>query len=829
MRKIAFIVTPLVLIAEQSIDIGEVEVSDSKSLNTQTSSYVSSRTITQGKLKAQTKKDGTISDALRSNPNVILNKTADSSTESGEISPKDVSINGASFYQNNFMVDGLNFNDDINPAGYRTLFKNTWRGPTLGSQAINLSSDLLKSIEVIDSSVSAKYGGFQGGVVNAKTRDPKKGFHGVVSGGYTSGDLSKNFIDPLVRDNYKNSTGWYDKSDFSKRKYRFGMEGYVSDDFGLLFDYTKHKSIIKTHTKDSIMDPKIAEFPNETRDAQNYFIKGIYRAGDRVNIKPSYLYSKQNSRSFIEHDLNSAMDNKFGGFALNLDVEADLDSVFLEQKVSYSEFESSRYFDFKNGLYDYAKSNLKNWGNSYNARDGLFHSYYGGLGDIKQLQKTFTYNIDATLSEFEIFNTKHNIINGFEYENKRGSYRTLTPFAEYFTPKALPDGYICDKDDLTCINDNSFGGKGQYLSELYYYGNVYNKATMNKFALYLEDEILYDKFKFRPGVRMERNSINSDVNIAPRFVSEYEFIGENFLGFGLNRYYGRELFAQKIYNDMYAHQEDFIRNHPNEKFTKTANDINGFLGNKFKTPYDDELSLFYRGDIKNARLDLKYIKRKSRDEVKVTSRKKAGLGSVAGLDDNYYIYTNDGKTDSDIYTFTVQNIDPIEFINTKNYFELGYTHMKRDRNFNKYTDSDLYLDRKILYNGKERTIGELPTVDFYTPDVLRLAHTMQVPYFGITLSNFINYESGNEALVRGFDKAKKMQTYTKVNLPSRTTWDARVAYDKNLHKDVEFFANFDINNILNKKQKIDADSIDDKIYYTYATGRNLYLEVGLKW
>lgn len=106
---------------------------------------------------------------------------------------------------------------------------------------------------------------------------------------------------------------------------------------------------------------------------------------------------------------------------------------------------------------------------------------------------------------------------------------------------------------------------------------------------------------------------------------------------------------------------------------------------------------------------------------------------------------------------------------------------------------------------------------------------MQVPYFGITLSNFINYESGNEALVRGFDKAKKMQTYTKVNLPSRTTWDARIAYEKNLHKDVEFFANFDINNILNKKQKIDADSIDDKIYYTYATGRNLYLEVGLKW
>lgn len=832
MRKFTLILTPLCL-AAQSVDIGEVEISANTAKTTNLSSYSSSKTLSNFKLNTQTKKDGTITDAIRLNPNISLNKTANSASESGEISPKDLSINGASFYQNNFMVDGVNFNDDINPAGYRTLFKNVWKGPTLGSQAINLSSDLLSSIEVIDSSVSAKYGAFQGGVVNSKTRDPRSGFHGIVSSGYTSGKWSKNYIDPIVMELYLNSTGWYDKSDFTKRKYRVGVEGYASDEFGVLFDYTKHKSIIKTHTKPSILDPKIAQFPNDEREAENYFIKGIYKASDRVTLKPSYLYSKQISRSFIEHDINSAMDNKFGGFALNLEAGIDLDMLFLEQKISYLEFESSRYFDYKDGLYAYRKSNIKNWGNYLNQRDDQYYSYYGGLGDIRQVQKTFSYGVDATFSEFELLNLKHNLIAGLAYENKKGSYKTLTPVAEYSSPKELPSGYICAKCDLTCSNDDSFNGKGQYLSELWYYGNVNNKASMDKIALYLEDEMIYNKLKIRPGVRVERNSINGDLNIAPRFVSEYEFADKNFVGFGLNRYYGRELFAQKIYDDMYVHQENFERKHPDEKFIKTGNRKNGFLGNKFKTPYDDELSLFYRGDIKNARLNLKYIKRKSRDEITLKSREKAGLKEIEGLSNNYSIYTNDGKTDSDIYTLTIQNIAPLEFLNTKNYLELSYTRMDRSRNFSTYTDTNIE-DKKVIYNGAEIRYCDLPVVDYYTPNAMRLSHIMHLPNLGVTLSNFINYESSNEALVRnGYDSVKKMSTYTKLKLPSRTTLDSRVSYERNLHKDVAFFANLDINNLLNQKQKINfnSDIVNKKTYnyYTYTTGRNFYLELGLKW
>ena len=96
-----------------------------------------------------------------------------------------------------------------------------------------------------------------------------------------------------------------DKSDFSKRKYRFEIEGYVSENAGVLFDYSRNDSVIKYKTKNSILDPKLARFPNDKRINENYFLKGIFHSNQNLTIKPNFLYAKQISKSFIEDDLNS--------------------------------------------------------------------------------------------------------------------------------------------------------------------------------------------------------------------------------------------------------------------------------------------------------------------------------------------------------------------------------------------------------------------------------------------------------------------------------------------------------------------------------------------
>lgn len=469
------------------------------------------------------------------------------------------------------MIDSVNFNYDLDPAGKRPS-RGIWWAPTLSSQAMNIDTDLLKSIEVIDSGVSAKYGGFQGGVVNAKTRDPQKGFHGILSTSHTSKNWSKIFIDPVVEKNYTENPMmlWLNKSDFSKWRYRAGMEGYVSENFGLLFDYTRTSSTIKNITKPGVMDSSIATQPDDKRRAENYFIKGVVNVGDNVILRPSFLYALHKDRTSIEYNLGSDMSLHLGGYAAAIEADIDLDAVFLEQSLSYSRYTTSRYFDDKGGLYEYRKSNIKNWGN-YNSR-GTTYSYQGGLNDIKENQKNLSYKLDASLKEFEAIGALHDVKGGLELTSQRGSYEVLTPYNSYGSPSALPTGYVCASGDKTCINDDSFGGRGQFLTTRKYYGNVKNTLNLNKISFYIEDEMKFGKFKIRPGVRVERDSFNNDINVAPRLVSEYEFLDKNFLGFGLNRYYGRNFFAYKIFNDMQAHYKTYKRTAPNQDFTLDETD-----------------------------------------------------------------------------------------------------------------------------------------------------------------------------------------------------------------------------------------------------------------
>lgn len=823
MKKVGLsVVLAMCILGAEEVDLGVVNVvGQSDSPNTQIGDYASSRTIDRSKLDTITSKNHDISEVLKTNPSVAFNPKINTATQEGEISPQDISISGAKFYQNNFVVDGMSFNNDIDPDGYRTLYKNIWKGPVMGSQSINLDTDLLESIEVLDSSVSAKYGGFQGGVVNAKTRDPKHDFHGTTSYGYSSGAWSESFIDPWVKNNYENALGWEDKSDFVKQRYRYGMEGYVTDTFGLLVDYTKNQSLIHMKTKPSLMDPTVSNFPDQKRTAENYFIKGIWHPTDRLVIKPSILYSKQTNNAFMEGTLGSDTEAKQGGYVATVEAALDLDIVLIEQSLSFSKYDSSRYFE-NDSLYAYRFSNLKNWGVGTK-------SAYGGLGDIDQTQNNFSYKLDLVANEFESSVIKHKVKTGVEFFHEDGLYKTASPYTYYQAPKALPSGYICTAGDMTCVNDNSFGGLGQYFGTKSIYSGVDTKANMDKISYYIEDEMKYERFKVRPGFRIERDSITDDANIAPRFVTEYDLLADdtNFVGFGLNRYYGRNLFAYKIYSDMSSHYNTYTRTAPNTAWVQSTNALNDQSNKDYKTPYDDEFSLFYHGDIDNARLNLKYVNRHSKDEIVQVSRPNAGVDAISGLDTTYSYYVNDGKSKTDIVTFSIQNIEPLMVNGLKNNLELALTYTDKKSNFGTYGDSD--ITDKVIYNGNVISYSDLPVVTYYTPFTAKLSHSIETPFINTTLSNFLNFIGKTETLIWGWDSAKSMDTYDTVKFDSYYTWDMRIAYKQPLGKGVQFFANLDINNILNDKHAVNGAMSNSKIYYDYATGRNVWLEVGFNW
>ena len=532
---------------------------------------------------------------------------------------------------------------------------------------------------------------------------------------------------------------------------------------------------------------------------------------DKFTLKPSFLYSRLDNYTSVKRYLDSQLTLKYGGYVATLEAQADLEGVFLEQTLSYSASQNSRDYEHDTEYYIYKSSNVKNWSTSGSA--GI-----GGYNDFTQKQNTLSYKFDASMKEFDAFSAVHLIKSGFELTRQIGGYEIPKTYVHNSAPKSLTGA--CEPGDKTCVIDDSFasqGAVGQYLSKKIYYYAVKTKATQTNLALYLEDEMRFGAFKFRPGLRIERNGDNNDVNLAPRLLAEYEFADKNFVGLGLNRYYGRNFFAYKMYNGIYKMNKTCTRGSYGAPYVCGDYDRDRYPIRELKTPYDDEFSAYYRGDVGNARLNLKYVRRQGRDEVAT----KYVREPLSGYGNGYSIFTNEGQSKRDIVTLSAANIAPIEIWGVKNDFEGSLSFTKQSRSFTDYEDDEMNDD--VSYNGKTIKKSELPVVDYHVPFTAKFRHSAK--FGGFSVSNFINYTSKTDALLGGWNRTRGMYVYERQKLPAYATWDMRIGYERRLAGDFRAFVNLDINNLLNKK----FIASNEGNYYEYGLGRNFWLEAGMKW
>ena len=600
-------------------------------------------------------------------------------------------------------------------------------------------------------------------------------------------------------------------SDFKKRRYRVGAEGYLTQNFGLLLDYSRHRSVIENHYNKKQIKQNLYSFPNDRQTNDNLFVKGVWGVSDKFTLKPSFLYSRLDNYTSAKRYLDSQLTLKYGGYVATLEAQADLKGVFLEQTLSYSASQNSRDYEHDTEYYVYKPSNVKNWSTSGSA--GI-----GGYNDFTQKQNTLSYKFDASMKEFDAFSAVHLIKSGFELTRQIGGYEIPKTYVHNSIPKSLTGA--CEPGDKTCVIDDSFasqGAVGQYLSKKIYYYAVKTKATQTNLALYLEDEMRFGAFKFRPGLRIERNGDNNDVNLAPRLLAEYEFADKNFVGLGLNRYYGRNFFAYKMYNGIYKMSKTCTRGSYGAPYVCGDYDSDRYPIRGLKTPYDDEFSAYYRGDVGNARLNLKYVRRQGRDEVAM----KYVREPLPGYGNGYYIFTNEGQSKRDIVTLSAVNIAPIEIWGVKNDFEGSLSFTKQSRSFTDYEDYEMNDD--VSYNGKTIKKSELPVVDYHVPFTAKFRHSAK--FSGFSVSNFINYTSKTDALLGGWNRTRGMYVYERQKLPAYATWDMRIGYERRLAGDFRAFVNLDINNLLNKK----FIASNEGNYYEYGLGRNFWLEAGVKW
>lgn len=800
-----------------------------------------------------------LTDILRVNPNVQFGNTQITSKNSGEIDPQDISINGAKFYQNNFMIDGLNINNDLNP-GKRIQDQTNIPGKTLPdlgsiSQGINIDSGLIESITVHDSSVSARYGGFQGGVIDTKTRDPQKGFHGKISTSHTSDKLTKFHIDKFEKDSFKNSFEHINQPKFSKWKHVLELDGSLTDDFGMIFNYSQIRSkiplvgywsIFMSDKKDSYEQERV-----QIRKNENFFLKAKWFATDRLTITPTIIYAPSSGIYYNNTTKDSKQTMNSGGLTTSVDVNYDFDWLNFKQIFGYSKLESSRDAE-KEYWIQWLPSDKRPWGKA--------NSYEGGYGDITQEQETFSYDATLDFAPIEFLNIEHNFATGLQFKHSKGIYGISKDFYTVTSIGFLKAGEKCLPNDPWCSMDALHGGRNHYqrIWEKYKKGKA--TAKIDQISFWLEDEMKIGNLSLRPGLRFDSDNYMNKDTIAPRFSSVYDVFGDKRtqITFGANRYYGRSSFAYALQSSRDTLKERWVRKGRNvgrtgiySEWEKDPdwNALKGHFFKELKIPYDDEIAIGLNQRFANFDMSVKYVKRNGKDQVVKSLIENEGIKPDGSRykEKNVTVFTNKGKSKSDTYTLSFKNIMPYEFHGTRHKFELGFSYSDYKTNFSSYeleqtTDrgemKDISQNPTVKLDGKYIKYSELPSKDYNKPWTLRVATISSFPQINLTWGNIFRLDSGQKYLVeeKGEEyKGELISVYKTKKISNAFNWDTSFGFEWNMPKKSKLFANIDILNVLNRKNVAGSENkfVRSEMSFvdvvTYQTGRQFWFEVGYKW
>lgn len=131
-------------------------------------SAISSQNISQKDIELMSHGNGDIGSVLKLNPNIQVEDKFNDKDTISDIKPSKIRINGAKFYQNSLLLDGISNDSLLDPVNDNDYAITDVPG---NENSMYIDLDLVESIDVYDSGISAKYGNFNGGVIDVKLKD----------------------------------------------------------------------------------------------------------------------------------------------------------------------------------------------------------------------------------------------------------------------------------------------------------------------------------------------------------------------------------------------------------------------------------------------------------------------------------------------------------------------------------------------------------------------------------------------------------------------------------------------------------------------------------
>ncbi|MFT0211532.1 TonB-dependent receptor plug domain-containing protein [Pseudomonas sp. F1_0610] len=809
-------------------------------ITAQIDEYQSSMTINRELIERMPSGNGDITSMLKLNPHVQFDDKQLSSFTPGEINPANISINGAKFYQNAFVVDGFNMNNDLDPGRSQHHLLDAVPGQ---SQGMALDIDLLEEITVHDSNVSAAYGHFNGGVVETKTRKPKAdGLHGKFSMQTTMDAWTQYHVHKSQEDAFENSGSDSMQPKFTKLTIRGTLEGYLTDNFGMIGSFDRKLSTIPLSLYSANNVDTMGYYEEKQhRKIDNYFLKSMWQASDHLSIDSTITYAPSTSSYFRANSVNSGYDIKNGGMQLGTTWRWDGDWAIYEHGVLYGALEQSRRSE-SDDWFTWQKSETKPWGIG-NKPSTM--SLEGGYGNVDQKQKSWQYKFDMKLHPIAFANTTHRIRAGLDFSWKKYNYERVTESNTYVMAKSTN---TCIRSDGTLDNACSMGTTikgfpGQYLSQRTSFKQGEFSFSTRELGAYIEDDMSFGRFSVRPGLRIDNDSFMQKTTVAPRLSMQFDVFDDSssVITAGVNRYYGRSIAAWGLEDGRNRLRFTERRTDINSPWQATAHAPNNSLFQKLDVPYDDELMLGFKQSMGWADIGIKVVQREGKKQVIEVTGKRAGVEPTdPNLAKNFKVYTNNGQSKDRILSITAQNNQLLDFAGMQHNVLVALDFRQSKRSAPSYReeglsdyDSERYQDNPyISYKGSVIRYRDRPAANYNRPWTLRANLISYIEPLDLTVTNFFRLRDGYTQIVKTSEKMEYQGTpidvYEEKHYSKAFTWDMRLGWEKYLAQDQSVFINVDINNLLNARSVMGNTSGLNSVE-TYEIGRQFWLEVGYKF
>lgn len=769
--------------------------------------------------------NGTVSELLKNNPNVQFSNNQ-SSESLGEIAPENVSFHGERFYNNAWLIDGLSNNDNIHPGsenGYQTGAPdgyNAWQLPGGGTQSFWLNSDIIDSIDVYDSNVSAKYGQFTGGVINAKIKDPDLlKPSGSLSYRTTRDSWVKFKQEGESLDKFERADELYLQPQFTKHNYSFNINQPLNEKAAVMLSYNRATSKIP------YMHKTMKVWENQRRLSETFLLKGIHETEGGDTFKLTAMYSPHESKYFKRNSKNGGFTNTGGGYGLNGEWTHMFD---VGQVTSYLGWKKTGNHIRHAGdeWFVWWTSPTFDWTSVSTPR--VKYAHIGGFGQYRTEKNTFSLKQDYVFDSIALGDSSHDISLGWGADFAKAKYRRDGQGAAYSPPRK-DEKTTCLQGDNTCVTGE------QYQWQKIIYPAVSTDVGNNHYAFYAEDKISLGKIEVTPGVRVDYDEYLNNIDIAPRLTASYDIFGDgnSKLFGGLNRYYADSMLSYAL-SDNLGRMLRYNRKSPQEPWELSRTTIGRRYGNaELKTPYSDEVNLGYRQRLGNTEWTLKWVNRHGKNQFARTydyNEKK----------ERWYTLNNNGRSKANTFTLTGRLLNEVDLGSTKIKADWGAMVSRSQSNFRYYediTNQETDAD-KVIINNELINYGELPSMDYNTPWNAFANLNVYFPKWYLNWSNRLNYTSGYTAYTK--DRVTcpdehaacgshngRTALYEKVDFKDRFTVDWRFTYSIPVAK-TNLDINFDVLNVFNSR--IASSNSRGRLgSISYKPGRQFWLGARYSW